>query len=555
MESSSATAQLNLVTKSSNGDWGNDEEAFALDAQFESRRREAQSKSTKYSDGSTTVGDRNGATNSRNDTSSTYVPERRGLFPAYNRPPTHPSSVTYHSRNVQPNDMGIFDHLSWQEEQEEFESSAQNSGRNKLYNIVNKGSASGSGCAADKHESQGWEVINRDGPNKRGTFEPPRRKLPQYGFSYSGASESSSSSADKSWSRQLHLLKQQKAEAREKASTSSDAGSVESSASDHRKRKHPGDVDGAWYSGIHRTYDGGEYNDEAERGFDEDPYADKGAPVAVKRTAPANKSVTGAIDLKQFMPASSKTSSRRSEEQPAATAMKWGAGSIEAIKAAYQNSGASGSNAKSVAESLADVNIDPLLATVLSFRLAVICAEAEDGDDGPGSKAAPEQEEGEVVPAQLPQVPIRFLHEDHYVSTFRPLLMEEAKAAIGAHLLGASDGGGDSRGSKGHGRQQSSSSSSSSNRGSTGEFKVVAVKCLSRVNRTGSSAVEEVQVSTLRGGGGDSGGGGSAYHGGGGGYDNNLQKDDLVMVMAQAVPAGIHKIVISLHHVVLCCMV
>jgi hypothetical protein len=241
-----------------------------------------------------------------------------------------------------------------------------------------------------------------------------------------------------------------------------------------------------------------------------------------KRSSNGSVLSSGAIDLRQFMPSGGSASVRSgvggANPQPSSV-MKWGAGSIEAIKAAYSAKRSSGPDGgRTIAESIAEISVDDLFEKVLEFQLHTLCVE-----EGHSANGAGDQNQTAAVD-QLQSVPIRFLHEDQYLSTFRPLMVEEVRAAIGAHLLGVAEGGGAARN-----RAQQSFSSSN------GEFKIVVARCLFRASRQGNKALEEAQVTVVR----DESKTGASGGRGGGSWAHDLSKEDLVMVMKHSVPAGL----------------
>eukprot|EP01034_Spumella_vulgaris_P022409 gene22409-28533_t len=407
-----------------------------------------------------------------------------------------------------PEPLSYLDELALLEEQEEREVAAQNQGRNKLVNMVNKPAQ-----VAAKFAASGWEVINRTG--KQGNFQQPLVGG-KYGASKpltasSSGGGSTSSSGSEKWRHQMEELKQQKLEARLKTSANhvaqSSSGSVDS-AGDNKKRKFSGGS-----SSLLRGADGDDAEDEGSEAL-----SARSNKRPVRDAASASSG--GAIDLKQFMPSSvAKPSAVSASCSGAAPTMKWGAGSIEAIKAAYSAKKNGADNSRTIAESIAEISVDGLFEKVLDFQLQALCV-----DEGPSHAQTSDE--------QLLSVPIRFMHEDHYLSTFRPLMVEEVKAAIGAHLLGAAEGGG---GRKPHGQQSKPSS---------GEFKITTTRCVFRSSRHGCAALEEAQVSVVRDeakkGGGERGSG----------QQHDLVKEDLLMVMRQPVPSGVtrYRDLIKLDH-------
>lgn len=385
-------------------------------------------------------------------------------------------------------DLSYLDELAMDEEEEERQRELSNRGRNKLVNIVTKPDSS-----AARFAEAGWEVINRSGG-----VDQSRRVLP------ATKTSSSVSSSDSNWKSQLQELKQQKAEARLKAAgtgTGSSAGSV---ISHDREVAQPRDVNHESHGRKQVGRRGGESSSLLQSDYSvTDSHEDY-----LYTPKHSIASSTGAIDLKQFIPSVTHRSSNNKDVLQS-TAVKWTAGSMEAVKAAYSAKLASaGGDSRTIAESLAAVNIDSLFVQVLGFSLDAIYRDsAEDG-----GKPAGETEASDGAAAALQQVPIRFLHEDQYISTFRPLMLEEVKAAIGAQLTGNS--GDDNRN-----RGQSSSAGRA-------EFTALPLKCLLRNARRGTDQLEEAHVTVVRGDKREEQRG------------PQLHKEDLVMVMRSKIPPG-----------------
>lgn len=168
-----------------------------------------------------------------------------------------------------------------------------------------------------------------------------------------------------------------------------------------------------------------------------------------------------------------------------------------------QRDGANGSRAggralPSIAQSLAEISIDPLIRKLLRFNFAELC------NDSRSNKVSDK-------PA-LKEVPVRFLHEEDYISSFQPLLLEEVKSALISQING----------------ERSEDSTRAGSTGS-GVGAAVKVKCVLRNARVGQPKLQEAQVVVIQpegasGAGGVAGADRSSERG-------RLMKDDLVLVM------------------------
>ena len=119
------------------------------------------------------------------------------------------------------------------------------------------------------------------------------------------------------------------------------------------------------------------------------------------------------------------------------------------LRAAAEFRGDSNKSVLAISESLEGVSIDSLLIQVLKFDLNKLSISNNNYDDhnnrnknnnnnnnnDNGNKISKEVEK-EV---ELCQVPFRFLHEDQYIESFHPLLIEEVKAALDGHVQGTND--------------------------------------------------------------------------------------------------------------------
>lgn len=163
------------------------------------------------------------------------------------------------------------------------------------------------------------------------------------------------------------------------------------------------------------------------------------------------------------------------------------ASSVKGLAAKY----ASGPNDLLEDESLDKVCIDSLLKSVLRLKLADLSEE-------------PETKNG--INCTLNSVPNRFLEEEHYMNTFRPLLLEEVKAALGNHVR---TGGGLSSGGR-HGGVHSAA-------------RVVDVRCALLHDRQGDAELQEARVALIK-----SEGRGTVH--------GELDKDDLILVFQSTSP-------------------
>jgi hypothetical protein len=91
--------------------------------------------------------------------------------------------------------------------------------------------------------------------------------------------------------------------------------------------------------------------------------------------------------------------------------------------AGYRESSLLKTSVLAISDSLEGVSVDSLLSQVLKFDLlALYMRGMEDKKGG--------NDEDELSP-----VPCRFLHEDQYIESFHPLLIEEVKAALANHVV------------------------------------------------------------------------------------------------------------------------
>ena len=135
-----------------------------------------------------------------------------------------------------------------------------------------------------------------------------------------------------------------------------------------------------------------------------------------------------------------------------------------------QSSAMRGQRLPTIAESMAEISIDPLIRKLLKCDLIEICADAR----GNGASGAKETQAFE-------EVPVRFLHEEHYIDSFQPLLLEEVKAALASQLNGE--------------RADDTRSSRGNSGGSYSDLPTaVPVRCVLRNARVGQAKLQEAQV-------------------------------------------------------------
>jgi hypothetical protein len=192
-----------------------------------------------------------------------------------------------------------------------------------------------------------------------------------------------------------------------------------------------------------------------------------------------------------------------------------------------------------IADSIAEISIDPLIKKLLMIDLSRCSGEEE--EEGGGKGGAVKQSEQDKEP-ELEPLPVRFLHEAHYIKMFWPLLLLEVKAALIAHVSNPTPSPGPSGRSYGGSVDASGSSGSS---GSSGYRNVssaasatpplaasaVKVRCVLCNARIGQPSLQEVHVMQISD---------TVHHLQPSFYSQSLKKDELVVLLHSPVSYGTH---------------
>ena len=190
-----------------------------------------------------------------------------------------------------------------------------------------------------------------------------------------------------------------------------------------------------------------------------------------------------------------------------------------------------GQRLPTIAESMAEISIDPLIRKLLKCNLMEISADSRGGsgthngavnssDSGNGAKSADKE--------ILNDVPVRFMHEEHYISIFQPLLLEEVKSAVASQINGERSD--DTRSSRGN---------TSFNDAPT----AVPVRVLLRSARVGQPKLQEAHVVVTADPRRDANNNGSNRQ-----HEREqlrLTKDDLVLVLTSGAGGGINSCVLN----------
>lgn len=133
-----------------------------------------------------------------------------------------------------------------------------------------------------------------------------------------------------------------------------------------------------------------------------------------------------------------------------------------------------------IAESMAEISIDPLIRKLLRCSLLEISAGTRGGGGGSNAIAGNSVSGAGSTQAALEDVPVRFMHEEHYIGIFQPLLLEEVKSALASQVNGE--------------RTEDTRSSSRGGSGYSDMPTVVPVRCLLRSARVGQPKLQEAHV-------------------------------------------------------------
>lgn len=165
----------------------------------------------------------------------------------------------------------------------------------------------------------------------------------------------------------------------------------------------------------------------------------------------------------------------------------------------------SGKAQPTIAESMAQISTDPLVRKLLKCDLSNLSNAARQGNS-----------RGRVDPEapNLENVPVRFMQEEHYITSFAPLLLEEVKTAVVACVNGEN--------TSDEARSMDSVGTRDCGRGSSVTLPV-RVRCLLRNARAGQPKLQEAHVAVVQNGKGAS---------------DRLNKDDLVMIFPSSALPG-----------------
>ena len=190
---------------------------------------------------------------------------------------------------------------------------------------------------------------------------------------------------------------------------------------------------------------------------------------------------------------------------------------------------------------LVEVSVDPLFKSILSFNVPNFMIENFTNTPTATYSNSSNNNNDRHAGHSLPSIQNRYMHEDHYIEVFQPLLEEEVKAALSSRLLEGNDRDWGGR-SHSYGNQK------------TRRLHRTIVRCAMFTDRFGDSSLQEARVARVartRPGGDSLGLDGGGRYGVGAGVggmrwvdedaqgSDELCKDDLVLVLKASEEIGI----------------
>jgi len=171
----------------------------------------------------------------------------------------------------------------------------------------------------------------------------------------------------------------------------------------------------------------------------------------------------------------------------------------------------------SMAELFEKISIDPMICKLLKLNLGELTKNISENSANSKAVAASSK-------VRLEKLPLRFMHEEHYIELFQPLLLEEFKAAAISHLTSLQSHANRDASFKSRGKGASSG-------------QVMKGRCILATPRVGCAKLTEVHMQSQFNDGGSSRDADGTMLGRS--YQSNiLFTDELVLVFSKPLPDG-----------------